>query len=134
MNVLEFCHIPFRYIQPPKKKCLKFLHHYIAQNSKLLPETNSSHLKMDGWSTSFFSRWPIFRCQLLVSGSVSFIATLLFLRVNSVMFIPEFTVQNALNIKAPGVDLNVRPPNISPDVEKKYFSCGNDYKKSIFFI
>ena len=35
------------------------------------------------------------------------------------MYIPEFTVQNALNIKAPGVDLNVRPPNTSPDVEKK---------------
>ena len=71
---------------------------------------------------------------MLVSGSLSFIATLLFLAVNSVMFIPEFTVQNALNIKARGVDLNVRPPNTSPDVEKKNFNCGSNYKKLIFVI
>ncbi len=25
------------------------------------PETNSSHLKMDGWNTSFLLEWPIFR-------------------------------------------------------------------------
>ena len=31
-----------------------------------LPETNSSHLKMDGWNTSFLLEWPIFR------GYVSF--------------------------------------------------------------
>ena len=31
-----------------------------------LPETNSSHLKMDGWNTSFLFGWPIFR------GYVSF--------------------------------------------------------------
>ena len=31
-----------------------------------LPETNSSHLKMDGWNTSFLLGWPIFR------GYVSF--------------------------------------------------------------
>ncbi len=36
-----------------------------------LPETNSSHLKMDGWNTSFLLGWPNFRCELLVSGSVS---------------------------------------------------------------
>ena len=35
-----------------------------------LPETNSSHLKMDGWNTSFLLGWPIFRGELLVSGSV----------------------------------------------------------------
>ena len=35
-----------------------------------LPETNSSHLKMDGWSTTFLWGWPIFRCKLLVSGRV----------------------------------------------------------------
>ena len=28
-----------------------------------LPETNSSHLKMDGWNTSFLLGWPIFRCE-----------------------------------------------------------------------
>ena len=27
-------------------------------------ETNSSHLKMDGWNTSFLLRWPIFRCYI----------------------------------------------------------------------
>ena len=35
-----------------------------------LPQTNSSHPKMDGWNTSFLLGWPIFRCELLVSGSV----------------------------------------------------------------
>ena len=29
-----------------------------------LPETNSSHLKMDGWNTSFVLGWPIFRCYV----------------------------------------------------------------------
>ena len=28
------------------------------------------HLKMDGWKTRFLLGWPIFRCELLVSGSV----------------------------------------------------------------
>ena len=37
-----------------------------------LPETNSSHLKMDGWNTSFLLGWPMFRCELLVSGGVFF--------------------------------------------------------------
>ena len=36
-----------------------------------LPETNSSHLKMDGWKTSFLLGWPIFRGELLVLGSVT---------------------------------------------------------------
>ena len=26
---------------------------------------------MDGWNTSFLLGWPIFRCELLVLGSVS---------------------------------------------------------------
>ncbi len=34
---------------------------------------HSSHLKMDGWKTSFLLGWPIFRGQLLVSGRVPFI-------------------------------------------------------------
>ena len=37
---------------------------------KNIPETGSSHLKMDGWNTSFLLGWPIFRCELLVLGSV----------------------------------------------------------------
>ncbi len=36
-----------------------------------LPETNSSHLKMDGWKTTFLLGWPILRGELLVSGSVT---------------------------------------------------------------
>ena len=36
-----------------------------------LPETNTSHLKMDGWSISFGGKRPIFSGKLLVSGSVS---------------------------------------------------------------
>ena len=31
-----------------------------------LPETNSSHLRMDGWKISFLLGWPVFR------GYVSF--------------------------------------------------------------
>ena len=34
------------------------------------PETNM-HLKMNGWNTSFLLGWPIFRCELLVSGRVN---------------------------------------------------------------
>ncbi len=29
-----------------------------------LPETNSSHLKIDGWNTSFQLGWPISRCYV----------------------------------------------------------------------
>ena len=36
----------------------------------ILKETNSSHLKMDGWNISFLWGWPIFKGELLVSGSV----------------------------------------------------------------
>ena len=35
-----------------------------------LPETNSSALKIDGWKSTFLSGRPIFRGELLVSGSV----------------------------------------------------------------
>ena len=37
-----------------------------------LPETNSSHLKMDGWNIDFLLEWTIFRGELLVLGTVSF--------------------------------------------------------------
>ena len=40
-------------------------------NVGTLPETNSSHLKMDGWNTGFLLGRPIFRGELLVLGSVS---------------------------------------------------------------
>ena len=30
-----------------------------------------SHLKMDGWNTTFLLGWPIFRFEQLVSGSVT---------------------------------------------------------------
>ena len=36
------------------------------ENKDTLPETNSSHLKMDGWNTTFLLERPIFR------GYVSF--------------------------------------------------------------
>ena len=29
-----------------------------------LPETNSSHLKMDGWKMNFLLGWTIFRCYV----------------------------------------------------------------------
>ena len=32
--------------------------------SVTLPETNSSHLKMDGWNTTFLSGLTIFRCHV----------------------------------------------------------------------
>ena len=37
-----------------------------------LPETNSSHLKMNGWNTSFLLGWPIFRCYVCF-GEVIFV-------------------------------------------------------------
>ena len=30
-------------------------------HSTTLPETNSSHLKLDGWNTRFLLGWPMFR-------------------------------------------------------------------------
>ena len=36
-----------------------------------LRETNSLHLKIDGWKMSFLLKWPMFRGELLVSGSVT---------------------------------------------------------------
>ena len=49
---------------PPKKKQSKG---NTTAMSDTLPETNSSHLKMDFWNTSFPLGWPIFR------GYVSFL-------------------------------------------------------------
>ena len=45
---------------------------YSSSQSDTLPETNSSHLKMDGWNTGFpFGTRPIFQvAKMLVSGSV----------------------------------------------------------------
>ena len=38
------------------------------------PETNSSHLKMDGWNTSFLLGWPVFRCYVSSrEGTCSFV-------------------------------------------------------------
>ena len=37
----------------------------------LLPETSSSHLKVDGWNIRFLLGWRIFRGELLVLGSVA---------------------------------------------------------------
>ena len=45
---------------------------YVLSLQPTLPETNSSPLKMDGWNTSFFLGWPIFRGEMLVLGSVYF--------------------------------------------------------------
>ena len=36
----------------------------LANESTTLPETNSSHLKMDDWNTTFLLGWPIFRCYV----------------------------------------------------------------------
>ena len=36
-----------------------------------LPETNSSHLKMDGWNTSFLLWKGLYSGAMLVSGSVT---------------------------------------------------------------
>ncbi len=45
----------------------------VGPSSSTLPETNSSHLKMDGWNTTFLLGRPIFRCELLVSGKVKWL-------------------------------------------------------------
>ena len=41
------------------------------ENVGIFPETNGSHLRMDGWKMSFLLGRLIFRGELLVSGSVS---------------------------------------------------------------
>ena len=57
-------------INPMRDESIK--HHRLHKSKKVtkqtntLPETNSSHLKMDGWNTSFLLGWPIFK------GHVSF--------------------------------------------------------------
>ena len=38
----------------------------------ILPETYSSHLKMDGWNTSFLLGWPIFRCYVSFREGIFF--------------------------------------------------------------
>ena len=43
---------------------------WIPIDPGLLLETNSPHLKMDGWKMNFLLGWPIFRGELLVSGRV----------------------------------------------------------------
>ena len=70
-----------------------------------LPETNSKrHLKMDGWNTfSFpFGSRPIFRYDLLVSGSVSFWR--FFLCFGKPLFVFWFT----------GFELLWAPENLAP--------------------
>ena len=37
---------------------------WLSGKKVTLPEANSSHLKMDGWNTSFVLGWPIFRCYI----------------------------------------------------------------------
>ena len=57
-------------INPMRDESIK--HHRLHKSKKVtrqtntLPETNSSHLKMEGWNTSFLLGWPIFK------GHVSF--------------------------------------------------------------
>ena len=50
----------------PQKGTISRVFQIIIIFEGTLPETNSSHLKMDGWKTSFLLGWPIFR------GYVSF--------------------------------------------------------------
>ena len=45
-------------------------HRQTKGETSTLLETNSSHLEMDGWNTTFLLGWYIFRCELLVSGRV----------------------------------------------------------------
>ena len=49
-----------------------------------LPETNSLHLKMDGWNTinSFWVPLPIFRGDLLASGTVNVTPEVFFMLLN----------------------------------------------------
>ena len=57
---------------PPKCKALGFHYHSEKVIGSLgrykqitLPETNSLHMKMDGWNTIVsFLGWPIFRCYV----------------------------------------------------------------------
>ncbi len=51
-----------------------------------LPETNSSHLKIDGWNTRFPLGWPIFRCKKWVSGRFSPKLIRAFLRIFQKIF------------------------------------------------
>ena len=51
-------HHPLRNRQT-KRKPTNLMHGF---SRITLPETNSSHPKMDGWNTSFPLGWPIFRC------------------------------------------------------------------------
>ena len=53
-----------------EQKGLEFSGCFFLVTKDTFPETNSSHLKMGGWNTSFLLGWPIFRGKLLVSGSV----------------------------------------------------------------
>ena len=56
--------------------CFITYHQKLEGNiSRHLPslKLTSSHLRMDGWNTSFLWGWPVFRGELLVSGKVFYL-------------------------------------------------------------
>ena len=40
--------------------CFYLQYHFVVDQAFTLPETNSSHLKMDGWNANFLLGWPVF--------------------------------------------------------------------------
>ena len=69
-----------------------------------LPETNTSHLKMDGWNP-FFLGMPIFKCELLVLGRVATIP---------VFFSNVSHIYHHLNKKNPAIQPPASPSPIKP--------------------
>jgi len=62
---------------PPRELNFIYHRHYDPHTCRdsILKETTTPvtnmHPKMNGWNTSFLLGWPIFRCELLVSGRVN---------------------------------------------------------------
>ena len=51
-----------------------WLHDPQDKTTYTLPETNSSHLKIDGWNTTFLLGWPIFRGYLSFREGMSYVS------------------------------------------------------------
>ena len=70
----EFC--PGKKLSCPKRKCHLPTHLFsgvllVVFRKYTLPETNSLHLKMDGWKTTFLLGPGLFSGAMLVSGRIS---------------------------------------------------------------
>ncbi len=82
-----------------------------------LPETNSSHLKIDGWNTNFLLGWPIFRgyasfreCELWKHPSINLLQVFLWrMGLPQLPQLPQFVGLKKKNNQNPPFSFRSRP-------------------------